>query len=352
MARVAAAELYRVGAGTAGFTVLDVRAPVEVARGSLPGSVNVPILEDEERHRVGIAYKEEGQQAAVELGHRLTAQTMPKRIAAWREVCSRGPTAFSCWRGGMRSQLAQSFLDDRRVPRVEGGYKALRHHLTAGLAPSLARHSVWVLAGMTGTGKTDLLEALKGHPAPLVLDLEGMAGHRGSSFGSLGPQPAQQTFENELAARILLEPGGTLLVEDESRRIGSLHLPAPLYERMKSAPLLVLEAPWEERVARIHRQYIVEAVERLGPEGALAELGSATGRLRGRLGGALVERLQEILREALAGSGWREAEALEGFIGPLLREYYDPLYHRSISKMERSVLARGSKEELTNWILT
>jgi tRNA 2-selenouridine synthase len=209
---------------------------------------------------------------------------------------------------------------------------------------------VLVLSGMTGTGKTDLLEALAGSRNLLALDLEGLAHHRGSAFGARGPQPAQQTFENQLAARLLLDSGRTVLLEDESRRVGALQLPEPLYRRMAGGPVLLLEAPWHERVERIHRQYIAEPAERSGPARALAELKEATGRLRRRLGSELVERLLGVLDRAFSGDEWRLSPALEPFIGPLLREYYDPLYRRAVEGPGRPVLARGTSEELSAWI--
>ncbi|MEX2540310.1 MAG: tRNA 2-selenouridine(34) synthase MnmH [Trueperaceae bacterium] len=348
--KITAADVYRPGAGSPSFVVIDVRAPVEVGRGALPGSVNIPILENDERHRVGIAFKESGQEAAVALGYRLTAKALSSRVAAWREVASGQPAAVSCWRGGMRSSLAQEFLAEPTVPVVSGGYKALRAHLVSGLESSLQRRRSLVLSGMTGTGKTDLLESLAGSPKLLALDLEGLARHRGSAFGARGEQPAQQTFENELAARVLLSPSPTLLLEDESRRVGSVELPEPLFRRIARGPQLVLETTWRERVERIHCQYIVEPAERLGPERALAELTGATHRLRRRLGSELVDRLVAVLDGTMSGGQWRESQALEPFIGPLLNEYYDPLYRRAVEKMQRPVLARGTREELAAWI--
>jgi tRNA 2-selenouridine synthase len=349
-ASISPAEVYPAGSGQAAFTIIDVRAPVEVARGALPGAVNAPILEDAERHEVGLTYKRAGQEAAVALGFELTADSMPQRVRQWRELTSRCPTAFACWRGGMRSALAQSLLGSSEVPRVEGGYRSLRAHLMAGLEPALIRRETLVLTGMTGTGKTDLLESLRAAPGLLALDLEGEARHRGSSFGSLGEQPPQQTFENSLAARLLLDAGGGLVLEDESRRIGSLQVPEPLFARIAGSPLLVLEAPWQERIERIHRQYIREPAERFGPAVSFTRLKSATERLRKRLGGESVQRLADVLERSFADDSWREPLAMEPFIGPLLSEYYDPLYRRAMEKAERPIVRRGTREEITSWI--
>lgn len=343
-------EVYREGAGEQSYAILDVRSPAEVARGTLPGSVNVPILEDEERRRVGIAYKESGQRVAVELGVELTSEAMPGRVERWRAVCRNGPAVIACWRGGLRSELAQSYLGEPRVPRVAGGYKALRAHLVGSLERSLRRRRLLVVGGMTGTGKTELIESLRGADGMLALDLEGLANHRGSAFGHLGAQPAQQTFENEIAARLLLDPARLLVVEDESRRIGALQLQEALFAPMTSAPVALLEAPIEERVRRIHRQYVLEPAIARGPEVVLRELADSVSRLRRRLGGGLVEQLQGVLAGAIASDSWRDSAALEPFIAPLLHEYYDPLYRKSVERLRREVVVRGGREELASWI--
>ena len=348
--QISAPEVYPPGGGEARFTILDVRAPIEVARGALPESVNVPILEDEERHQVGITYKAEGQRAAVERGRALTREALPARVERWRRVCQAAPTAIACWRGGMRSELAQAYLGEPWVPRVVGGYKALRKHLMGSLAGAVGRHRLLVVGGMTGTGKTELIEALTSAPGVLALDLEGLANHRGSAFGHLGGQPAQQSFENALAARLLLDPGELLVVEDESRRIGGLHLPDALYTPMTRAPVLLLEATIEERVARIHRQYVLEPALDRGAQAVFTDLAAAASRLRKRLGGELVEQLHGVLASVLETGTWREPSALEPFIRPLLETYYDPLYRRSVQRLEREVVARGGKEELTEWL--
>lgn len=344
------AQVFPVGAERPPCRLIDVRAPLEVARGELPFSVNVPILEDEERRQVGIAYKRDGQEAAIEVGFELTAHTMASRVTRWREVCGEGPAAISCWRGGLRSSLAQRFLGEPDVPRVAGGYKGLRGYLMAGLKRQLEQRQILVVSGMTGTGKTALLASLKSSPALLGLDLEALARHRGSAFGSMGEQPAQQTFENQLAAEVLLSRADVVLLEDESRRIGALHIPGALFERMAASPLLLLEAPLEQRICRIHREYIVEPCERLGPERAIQSLREATARLRRRLGGGLQERLDGILSESLRTGEWRDVATMAGFIGPLLSDYYDPLYLRALWAAGRPVAARGSGEELANWI--
>jgi tRNA 2-selenouridine synthase len=156
------AQVYPAGGGAPPFALIDVRSPVEVARGALPGAHALPLMTDEERHLVGLRYKEAGQDAAIELGYALAGPHLPARAAAWRAVADAAPTAVTCWRGGLRSTLAVRHLGRPDVETVQGGYKALRAHLAAGLAQAAGERRLLVLGGLTGTGKTDVLHALAG----------------------------------------------------------------------------------------------------------------------------------------------------------------------------------------------
>ena len=302
-------------------------------------------------------YKEAGQAAAIALGETLTRDDLPRRIEAWREICVAAPTAVTCWRGGLRSQLAQAFIGPtvkgRDVPRVRGGYKALRQYLLDELEPSLARKRTLVVTGLTGSGKTDLLDVLKANSELQVLDLESEAAHRGSAFG-LGnvPQPSQATFENSLAAKVLLNSNEVLVVEDESRSVGQRSVPTPLFERMLSAPVLVLETTLESRVQRIFRDYIGRATADLGAAATLARLEHNLDKLRPRLGNVTVNRCVARLRDAYEGGAWLVPNAHFETIRVLLEDYYDPLYRKGVQKLARPVLARGTQEELTTWLET
>src|SRR5690606_7985091 len=169
-----------------------------------------------------------GQDAAGALGYEITATTLPQRVQAWREVAACGPTAVTCWRGGLRSKLTVEFIGDPNVAQVFGGYKAVRAHLVHEMQQVLNRRTLVVLAGLSGAGKTRLLRALR-TPVVQVIDLESQARHRGSSFGATAEtQPSQQTFENAVAAAIVLGTASVVLVEDESRYVGRRTLPAAL----------------------------------------------------------------------------------------------------------------------------
>ena len=351
MPAISPADLYPKGAGVSTYTLLDVRAPVEVAAGALPLAVTQPILSDDERHQVGIRYKEAGQAEAVRLGYALTEAAMPERVAAWREVVAAGPTAVMCWRGGLRSQLAGEFIGDARVVRVQGGYKAVRNHLLEQLAPTLARYHTVVIGGLTGSGKTALLELLKCALGLRVLDLEHEARHRGSAFGRLAePQPAQATFENSVAVQLLLGNERVLVLEDESRTIGRLELPNVLFETLQTSPVVLLEETLEHRVRRIHHDYVLSLSDALGVGETRDYLDESLLRLKNRLSGAVVEAALRTLKDAEASGCWHDPGAHEGWIVPLLQGYYDPLYRKGLAKSARPVVFSGDLEACYAWL--
>lgn len=330
--------------------IIDVRAPCEVAKGALPGALCLPILNDEERKAVGLRYALAGQDAAVEEGRMQTQAAMPARERAWRETAEVEPSVFMCWRGGLRSKLAQRFTAPPCVPRVAGGYKAVRSYLMASLAPSFERRMAWVVTGLAGSGKTELLHQAKSLPSLLALDLEGAAEHRGSAFGCDGLQPAQATFEHRLALPLLLGREAVVLLEDESRNIGRLHLPDAVYAELRRAPLLLLEDDLSSRVRRIHRDYALAPARRDGEAATLAALVASVRRLRQRLGAKPTERMVACLEDAHAQGAWNDPDAFRGVIEPLLRDYYDPVYRKATPTHGRTVLAQGAREELLNWL--
>jgi tRNA 2-selenouridine synthase len=355
-------ELYALGAGIPTFQLLDVRAPVEVERGAMPYSIFEPILTNEERHEVGLCYKEKGQQAAIDLGYSLTAPHMPKRIESWRKTCQAAPTAIACWRGGLRSKLASEFIG-LDVPRIEGGYKALRNHVMEQLEQVVNSKQFIVLTGLTGSGKTKLLryqvlgdgcQVSTHHLAPsthhlYVIDLELEANHRGSAFGKQGQQPSQATFENSLATKLLLSPYQHILLEDESRSIGRVWIPEILLKKMFRAPMIVLEVALEERVQNIFVEYVQEPTLSQGQEITRQNLESNILRLYKRLGWENVKACIESLDKAQE-KGWLEASAHLFWIETLLTQYYDPLYKKSLYNYERTVLFQGNAPECKTFL--
>lgn len=322
-----------------GVPMMDARAPVEFAKGAFPGVVNLPLMTDIERQKVGTCYKQQGQQAAIALGHQLVSgATKAARIEAWAAFAQAHPDGYLyCFRGGLRSQIVQQWLKDEagiQYPRVTGGYKAMRTFLIETLQAAVHECDFVLVGGLTGTGKTDVIQALGN-----ALDLEGHANHRGSSFGRRATaQPAQIDFENGLAIDLLRKRDsgiGQFVLEDEGRVVGSCNLPLELYQGMQQYPLVWLDDSFENRVERILRDYVIglcaEFValhgEEAGFEQFAARLRQGMANILKRLGGERHKRMTAILDEALQrqqASG--EVDRHRGWIEGLLREYYDPMY--------------------------
>lgn len=334
-------------------SMIDTRAPIEFAKGAFPGAVNLPLMTDAERARVGTCYKQRGQEAAIELGHQLVHGAIrSQRIEAWAAFARAHPDGcLYCFRGGLRSQIVQQWLKEEagiEYPRVVGGYKAMRGFLLQTLQNAMAECRYVVLGGMTGTGKTEVLGQLGNG-----LDLEAHANHRGSSFGKRATaQPPQIGFENSLAIDILRKRHAgwhAFVVEDESHSIGSCSVPVALYQGMQSSPVVWLEDSLENRVNRIVADYVVdlraEFVARLGEEEGQSlfsrRLRQSLDDIGKRLGGERHRKLATAMDLALAEqvrSG--SIESHRAWIEPLLKEYYDPMYgHQRRLKASRIVFS-------------
>lgn len=319
--------------------MMDARAPVEFNKGAFPGVVNLPLMDDLERQKVGTCYKQHGQQAAIELGHQLVSGSLKaERIQAWANFARANPEGYLyCFRGGLRSQIVQQWLKSEAgidYPRVIGGYKAMRSFLLETTAQAVQQCDFVLVGGMTGTGKTEVIAQLANS-----LDLEGHANHRGSSFGKRATgQPGQIDFENALAIDILKKRAAGLeqfVLEDEGRIIGRCSLPLELYQGMQAFPLVWLEDSLSSRVERILKDYVVnlsaEFIALLGTEEgfkAYAErLQQSLANILKRLGGERYQRLAAIMDQALLeqqSSG--KVDSHRGWIEGLLVEYYDPMY--------------------------
>ncbi|MBU2953188.1 tRNA 2-selenouridine(34) synthase MnmH [Marinobacter sp. F3R08] len=341
--------------------LMDVRAPVEFARGSFPSAENAPLMNDEERHRVGICYKEKGQDKAIELGHQLVSGDIKaQRIEAWKRFIARHPEGYLfCFRGGLRSRLTQQWIRDAGIdyPLVKGGYKSLRRFLIDSLEEQASSGQFRMLSGRTGTGKTRILQQL-----PNPVDLEGLANHRGSSFGrQVTPQPSQIDFENRLAVAMLKARHcnhGPVYLEDEGRLVGRCALPETLKERMGASPLLILEQPMEERIAIIREDYVegmyANYVSRDGAEAGWLNfrdyLLSAVDRIRKRLGGERHKQLRGLMEQALAQqSATGQTDTHNAWIQTLLQDYYDPMYDYQLSQKQGRILVRGEPRAILDW---
>lgn len=368
--------------------LLDVRAPVEFHKGAFPKAINLPLLYDEERHAVGIRYKQQGQDAAIALGASLLDDAeRARRIAQWVGFANDHPDGvLYCFRGGLRSRITQAWIADAGVelPLVTGGYKAMRSWLIDTLVDLSARLPLRIVGGRTGVGKTDLIKRLD-----RAIDLEGFANHRGSSFGGVvDAQPGNIDFENRVAIELLrfdaddaLKPVASpapIWLEDEARLIGRVAMPESLVQAMRRAPIELLDVSLEVRVQNCLADYVVDLLERyrrqaageIGIEGEAltrpgVDAGSAPdagvdvgargdaeakaferfaahhrdslGRIRKRLGGDVFVHAQGLLEEALTRHRTAaDTAGYEPFIELLLTRYYDPMYDYQLeSKRER-----------------
>ncbi|WP_105101597.1 tRNA 2-selenouridine(34) synthase MnmH [Microbulbifer pacificus] len=342
--------------------LIDTRAPVEFLKGSFPSAVNLPLMTDSERQKVGTCYKQQGQQAAIALGHQLVGGKVKEtRVAAWAEFARTHPSGYLfCFRGGLRSQISQQWLRDAGIPypRITGGYKAMRQFLLEEIESAARDCRFTLVGGMTGTGKTEVLAQL--HNA---IDLEGHANHRGSSFGKkASPQPPQIGFENTLAIDLLKQRhrgNHRLVLEDESRLIGRCSVPVSLYRAMQTSPLVWLEDSRESRVTRILKDYVIDLCadfentfgREIGRQKFAEALRSNLANITRRLGGERYRQLDAVMHAALSrqlhdGSVDRHRE----WIATLLHDYYDPMYDYQLEKKDRRILFRGNQQEVVAFL--
>ncbi len=342
--------------------LIDVRAPVEFQQGALPGAVNLPIMDNEERALVGTAYKNVGREKAIELGHSLVSgEVKESRLQAWREQIRRHPeTVIYCFRGGLRSQITQRWLHEAGVDRpvITGGYKKARQFLLDEIEQFSNQGNFLILTGPTGSAKTHLLkQASEFYPA---MDLEALAHHRGSAFGAWDiPQPSQKDFENHIGAGLIQLrahfPQGPALLEDESRMIGQRTLPESFFLTMRASPVLYVNEKFEQRVENIFADYVLGTALVRGPEAAalqvFARYRASIEAISRRLGGL---RAQEVLQDmAFSEAEYRAGRGLEAnkeWIRKLLLYYYDPLYLKSFEKREPKVLHRGPSAEILGYL--
>jgi tRNA 2-selenouridine synthase len=336
--------------------ILDVRSESEYLKGAYPCSVNIPILSDHERHLVGSTYKYFGQTQAIELGEKLVAdETRRSRVNAWQE---QDVVAITCARGGLRSKITQQWLAEagKSIPRISGGYKVIRSFFLEQI--NNTKLSYLIIAGKTGSRKTLFLQNMVGTHS--ILDLEQLANHRGSAFGGVcGEQPAQATFENHLGFKLLnlknKAPDQLVLVESESRRIGNVLLPEALFLQMNLAPIVVIEAPLEERVQNIVEDYIVFLFNKYRE---IDDINLAHIKLRRfledrllsisrHLGSERTNILLDLVSEATIQSEYKSlAEAHTPWITIILKDYYDKFYDSYLSLNKDRIIFSGRHEEI------
>lgn len=353
--------------------LIDLRAPVEFAQGSLPESVNIPILNTEERALIGTTYKKQGQEAAIRLGHAIVSGPIKEeRVAHWSQFVAENPhVVLYCFRGGKRSQIAQQWLKDAGFerPLLAGGYKVARQFLMNTTKEFSAKNRFILISGPTGSGKTTLInEVMDFYPA---LDLECLARHRGSAFGAWHiPQPTQIDFENRLAVTLMklenrLLAQTSLLVEDECRHIGKNCLPDTFFARLRSSEVVWLDEPLPVRVDNIFNDYILDttigyvhrettATTKTQQDQALAvfdQYKKALMAISRKLGGLRTQEIMIDLEKARLDFLYKnEIQFNKIWIEKLLTYYYDPLYLKSLGRRQVTICFKGPKNAVIEYL--
>lgn len=343
--------------------LIDLRAPIEYAKGAFPNSINLPLMNDEERHAVGICYKEKGNSEAVKLGHSLVGGAVKqKRVDAWVDFIQHNSGAMIyCFRGGQRSQIAQVWIENagRDIVRIEGGYKAFRQYLINEIENASSWMKPTILGGRTGSGKTILLQQFK-----KMIDLEKIANHTGSAFGHrVSEQPTQIDFENTLAYELIRKEhqGYTdIIFEDEGHNIGKRYLPESFAKHLAKAPLIILERDLSSRIDIIFESYVVEAqkIHKVINSSNFIErwsqnIYSSIHRIERRIGGKRYKHLLNLYTTAINEQIKTNSTDLhKEWIKYLLVEYYDPMYDYQIEKRASQVIYRGEEEDILDYLST
>jgi len=293
--------------------VIDVRSPSEYNHGHIPGALNIPLFDDNERACVGLRYKNEGRLAAIMEGLKYAGPSLAAKLELALNASRDNKLLVHCWRGGMRSEsMAWLFsMAGIETKVLQGGYKAYRHHVLEKLGE---KRKLIVLGGMTGSSKTHILKYLE-NLGEQVIDLEGLANHKGSAFGSLGqlPQPTTEHFSNLLFGKwSKTDTHKALWVEDESRNIGTVFLPSDFYQNMQDTPAIILIMDPKIRLPRLSEEYSTYPAE---------SLKASLMKISKRLGG---DNMRSAVESIEAGDLTRAIEITLG--------YYDKAYSYSLKK--------------------
>lgn len=342
----------------------DVRAPIEFEKGAFLNSVNLPIMDNEDRHVIGTCYKEHGNEEAVKLGHaRVSGNIREVRTQAWVNFLKENPDAFIyCFRGGSRSRIAQQWIYEatgRPVARLEGGYKAFRTYLMDALTPAAQTSKPIILGGCTGSGKTIVLKKLQN-----AIDLEGIANHRGSSFGNhVTSQPSQISFENNLAYALIQHKAkgfNHMVLEDEGRHVGTNFLPPDLAQYFNEGDLVIIDVPLEERVQITLQEYVCEAQAEyidfykdsaLGMQKWSEYIINSFMRVKKRLGGDRLQTMLTLFDQCYAAQKETNSPTPHmAWIELFLSDYYDPMYLYQLEKTTKKIIYRGNTDDVTAFL--
>ncbi len=316
-----AAHFSRKG-GPLPLPLLDVRSPAEYSEGHIQGALSFPLFTDEERAAVGTAHAKSGSEAALHVGLELVGPKLANMLAKARALVYPHKHVFMhCWRGGMRSKSVAWLLETGgiEVTLLEGGYKAYRSYIRQNFAREDA--NIRVIAGLTGSGKTEILEALAAR-GEQVLDLEKLANHRGSAFGHMGPQPGNEDLENQIyAIWQAFDFSRPVYLEDEGRRIGMCTLPDTLFARIEKGPTVLVHSPLNERVERLCALYTNAS------QADTEYLAASIRKIENKLGGLVTRQALAALEE---GNFFQAVS--------LVLPYYDRTYTYQLEKYSRPLL--------------
>jgi tRNA 2-selenouridine synthase len=308
--------------------IIDVRSPSEFAEDHVPCAVSLPVLDDAERAQVGTIYVQDSRFRARRIGAALVARNIARHLeTALADKPGDFRPVVYCWRGGQRSGAMATILSQVgwRTAVLAGGYKTYRRNVKTRLYDEAPALRLLLLEGRTGSGKTEILTRLANRGVQ-ILDLEALAGHRGSVFGGFAgrPQPSQKMFESKLLAALdALDPSRPIVVEAEASKVGDRMVPPAVWKAMAAAPRVELSAPLADRARYVAGHYAEVVQDRAAFDAALARLPVYPGR------------------KALAA--WRalaDAGDLEALAADLIANHYDPAYDRSSRKEARPRLGR------------
>ncbi len=311
--------------------IIDVRSPSEYKHAHMPNALSLPLFSDEERKVVGTNYKQQSREDAIKIGLDFFGpkmRSMVEQVEMWMQErnldIKQTPLFVHCWRGGMRSAGVAWLLDlyGFKVFTLHGGYKAFRTYINELLN---ANYKLKVLGGRTGAGKTMFLKSAKENKLQAI-DLEGLANHKGSSFGKTnGVQPTQEAFENALGIALSeIDTSKEIWVEDESARIGDVQIPNKFWANMRAAMVAYVDIPFEERLNYLIKDYKIVLNE---------DLTASTLRIAKRLGGLETKNVLQYLAEDNRKEAFR-----------ILLRYYDKWYDIGISKREQSPIQKFTFE--------
>ena len=328
---------------------IDVRSPKEFDRGSMPNSVNIPILNDVEREIIGKIFKQDGSDAAQQAGYDLVKGNLKnERVVKWKNFIDQNPnTWLYCARGGLRSRIAQSWLKDIGVDVdiVKSGFKSLRNFCLKIIDDTSKDKKHWIiLAGRTGSNKTKLINKLNNS-----IDLEKLANHRGSAFGKRStPQPTPINFENMLSVKYFQHNNKKLILEDESRTIGRLVIPDLFYNKMRQSNICILEVPFTERVENIYNDYIGNL--NFSDNQVLLNMKKFQNNLikiSKRLGSDNFKKIDRLMKSAFKDA---KKETHFQWIGELLSCYYDRMYDYQLNKKMDKCIHKGNWDSCLDFL--